>query len=81
MLGPVHSCILISDLTVKYLCEPEPSDQVLVHNASMGKSRRAVAVGRLKQEVRPCVLVKLETENGRRAQVFLQQSETVRLGQ
>lgn len=77
--GPVHSYILMSDLTTKYLCELEPSDQVLVHNASTGKSR-AVAVGRLKQEVRPCVLVELETDKGRHAQVILQQAETVRLG-
>jgi 3-dehydroquinate synthase II len=57
--GPVHSYILMSDLTTKYLCEMEPSDQVLVHNAFTGKSR-ALAVGRLKQEVRPCVLVELD---------------------
>lgn len=77
--GPVHSYILMGDSTTKYLCELQPSDQVLVYNTHTNSSR-AVAVGRLKEEVRPCVLVELEAGPRSRGQVFLQQAETVRLG-
>lgn len=51
------------------------------------ESIRPVAIGCLKIEVRPCVQVSLTTANMapngnmQDAQVFLQQSETVRLGQ
>ncbi len=85
--GPVHSYILLGDgITTKYLCELQPSDQVMVYN-TLTKSSKSVAVGRLKEEIRPCVLVELETESientaktlGPRGQVFLQQAETVRL--
>ena len=85
--GPVHSYILLGDgITTKYLCELQAADQVMVYNAQTNSSK-PVAVGRLKEETRPCVLVELETrqENGLdgsvgpRGQVFLQQAETVRL--
>lgn len=82
--GPVHSYILLGDgVTTKYLSELQPSDQVMVYNTKT-KSSRPVAVGRLKEEIRPCVLIELETEStennlGPRGQVFLQQAETVRL--
>ena len=87
--GPVHSYILLGDgITTKYLCELQPSDQVIVYNTQT-KSSKSVAVGRLKEEIRPCVLVELETQTadefgeilGPRGQVFLQQAETVRLAQ
>jgi len=87
--GPVHSYILLGDgITTKYLCELQPSDQVMVYNTQLNTSK-PVAVGRLKEEIRPCVLVELETQTddefgdrvGPRGQVFLQQAETVRLGQ
>ena len=81
--GPVHSYILLSDQTTKYLCELEPADQVEVYNSVTGKSR-GVAVGRLKQEVRPCVLIELELKDeaySQSGQIFLQQAETVRLGE
>ncbi len=88
--GPVHSYIRMGDgTTTKYLCELQPGDPIEVFNSLTGTSR-SVAVGRLKQEVRPCVLVELEvaTEDDvddsaqkyQRGQVFLQQAETVRLG-
>lgn len=87
--GPVHSYILLGDgVTTKYLCELQPSDQVMVYNTQT-KSSKSVAVGRLKEEIRPCVLVELETQTADevdkslspRGQVFLQQAETVRLAQ
>jgi 3-dehydroquinate synthase II len=90
--GPVHSYILLADDSTKYLSELEAADQVAVFNAVTGKSR-SVTVGRLKQEVRPCVLVELESSSKKKSsstttstntlkgQVFLQQAETVRLGQ
>ena len=85
--GPVHSYILLADETTKYLCELKPADNILVYNSKTGSSR-AVAVGRLKEEVRPCVLVELQTtvtrnddDRSQKGQVFLQQAETVRLGQ
>jgi len=93
--GPVHSYILLGDGTsTKYLCELQPSDQVMVYNMETNSSK-AVSVGRLKEERRPCVLVEFETPRDdrhctdegssaswvTRGQVFLQQAETVRLGQ
>ena len=88
--GPVHSYILLGDgITTKYLCELQPSDQVLVYNTKT-KSSKSVAVGRLKEEIRPCVLVELDAKStnavggkgfGPRGQIFLQQAETVRLAQ
>lgn len=91
--GPVHSYICLADgKTTKYLCELEAGDEVLIHDAETGTSR-VVVVGRLKVEVRPCVLVVLEQENATSSReaaaiapesgghIFLQQAETVRLGQ
>ena len=85
--GPVHSYILMADNSTKYLSELQPADLVQVYNSRTNTSR-AVAVGCIKQEVRPCVLVELQQqhENGEAwatavGQVFLQQAETVRLGQ
>lgn len=79
--GPVHSYIVMHDETTKYLSELEAGDLVEVYNSKTGISR-GVAVGRLKQELRPCVLLELESENeSQRGQIFLQQAETVRLAQ
>lgn len=88
--GPVHSYILLGDgITTKYLCELQASDQVLVYNTKT-KASKTVAVGRLKEEIRPCVLVELESQTTDdetdkcfcpKGQVFLQQAETVRLAQ
>lgn len=84
--GPVHSYVCLGDgVKTKYLCELQAGDEVFVYNAATGSSR-AVAVGRLKIEVRPCVLVSFEEEGKdgetqlSKGQIFLQQAETVRLG-
>ena len=89
--GPVHSYILMSDNETKYLSELQPSDTVLVYNSSTQKSR-AVEIKSLQEEVSPCVVVELESSSEPPAediipqvegfaQVFLQEAETVRLGQ
>jgi len=105
--GPVHSYVLMGDgSSTRYLSELTAGDEVLVYDARTGQSR-SVAVGRLKVEVRPCVMVGLrvvgnggcggekEEEEGGESnnhletdvdddvvgQIFLQQAETVRLGQ
>ncbi|CAB9526646.1 3-dehydroquinate synthase [Seminavis robusta] len=90
--GPVHSYIAMANddngssaTSTKYLCELQAGDHVLVYDCATGQER-AVAVGRLKIEVRPCVLVgllleQLQQEEEKPGQIFLQQAETVRLGQ
>ena len=118
--GPVHSYILMGDEkeTIKYLCELIAGDSVSVYN-TVTKTSRSIIIGRIKQEIRPCIIVELEqttpkevamisseinTINGNdddyygekdrsssskrqqqlpssSGQIFLQQAETVRLGQ
>lgn len=79
--GPVHSYILMGDgETTKYLCELKAGDEVMVYNTKTQTSR-SVAIGRLKVEVRPCLMVILSNECGDESQVFLQQAKTVLLGQ
>ena len=68
--GPVHSYILMADGSTKYLSE------VLVVSPS---GSRAVAVGRLKIEPRPLLLVRFNSTQYGEGQLFLQQAETVRL--
>jgi len=46
-------------ITTKYLCELQAGEEVLVYDNATGLSR-SVAVGRLKIEVRPCVIVGLK---------------------
>ncbi|CAN0089458.1 unnamed protein product [Pylaiella littoralis] len=75
--GPVHSYALLADGSTKYLSELCAGDQVLVTNWK-GESRK-VAIGRLKVETRPMIMVEFQGENGSVGQVFLQQAETVRL--
>jgi 3-dehydroquinate synthase II len=79
--GPVHSYVLMADGSAKYLSEVQAGDQVKVVNRE-GQAR-GVTVGRCKIESRPLVKVKFEwgeggREEGKTAQVFLQQAETVR---
>jgi 3-dehydroquinate synthase class II len=60
--GPVHSYVLMSDFTTKCVCELEPSDQVLTHNASTRK-HPAVAVGASNSKF---VLVRCGIRDGKR---------------
>ncbi|CBJ32971.1 Similar to 3-Dehydroquinate Synthase [Ectocarpus siliculosus] len=75
--GPVHSYALLGDGSTKYLSELCAGDQVLVTNWK-GESRK-VAIGRLKVETRPMIMVEFQGEGGSTGQLFLQQAETVRL--
>ena len=74
--GPVHSYILMADGSTKYLSELVAGDEVLVVSPS---GSRAVAVGRLKIEPRPLLLVRFKSTQYGEGQLFLQQAETVRL--
>nr|AIF18504.1 3-dehydroquinate synthase [uncultured marine group II/III euryarchaeote KM3_83_B05] len=74
--GPVHSYILMADGSTKYLSELVAGDEVLVVSPS---GSRAVAVGRLKIEPRPLLLVRFNSTQYGEGQLFLQQAETVRL--
>lgn len=74
--GAVHSYILLSDGTTRYLSELEAGDQVVV--ARPRGEARSVRVGRLKIERRPFALVEVES-SGHRYTLFAQEAETVRL--
>ena len=74
--GPVHSYILMADNSTKYLSELVAGDEVLVVSPT---GSRAVAVGRLKIEPRPLLLVRFNNVQFGEGQLFLQQAETVRL--
>ena len=67
---------MMADGSTKYLSELVAGDEVLVVSPS---GSRVVAVGRLKIEPRPLLLVRYGDDIGRSGQVFLQQAETVRL--
>eukprot|EP00903_Cladosiphon_okamuranus_P018913 g17395.t1 len=75
--GPVHSYALLADGSTKYLSELCAGDKVLVTNWK-GESRK-VAIGRLKVETRPMIMVEFQGQSGSIGQLFLQQAETVRL--
>lgn len=82
--GPVHAYCLLADGRTKYLCELVPGDSVLVVDAN-AQTARAVAVGRLKIETRPHLLISFSSSAKQSeqavdcGQLFLQQAETVRL--
>ena len=61
--GPVHSYVLLGDgQTTKYLSELRAGDHVAVHHARTHQTR-SVAVGRLKIEKRPCLVLSLLQNN------------------
>jgi 3-dehydroquinate synthase II len=74
--GSVHSYVRIPGGKTKYLSELRSGDEVLVVDAK-GRGR-GVAVGRVKIERRPMILVEAECE-GRRYGVILQNAETINL--
>jgi 3-dehydroquinate synthase II len=80
--GPVHSYVMMADLSTKYLSEIRAGDEVLV--ISPAQPPRSVMVGRSKVEPRPMLMVSFElTRTGGAGalagNIFLQQAETVRL--
>lgn len=86
--GPVHSYVLMKDgQTTKYLSELQPGDEILIMDC-LDRTTRSVAIGRLKIELRPCIQLRLmvttnddDDDDACCAQLFVQQAETVRLGQ
>jgi 3-dehydroquinate synthase II len=74
--GPVHAYTLLADGSTRYLCELAAGEEVLVVSP---KGCRPVAVGRLKIEQRPMLLLRFITDGGIEGQLFVQQAETVRL--
>ncbi len=75
--GAVHSYTLLPrDLTC-YLEELQPAAEVLIVDAQ-GLCRIA-AVGRIKIEQRPMLMIKARHHNGQEGTIFLQDAETVRL--
>lgn len=77
--GPVHAYVLLANGKTKYLSELRPGDEILVVNAN-ARSARPVAVGRLKIETRPHLLISFVGNAPADAgQIFLQQAETVRM--
>lgn len=74
--GPVHAYVMCGDGRTKYLSEVKAGD-VLLATDSAGASRQVV-VGRAKVEVRPLLLIEVETP-GRMHTIILQNAETIRL--
>jgi 3-dehydroquinate synthase II len=75
--GSVHSYVLMSDNSTRYLSELKAGDEVAVIS-SFGEIRKCI-IGRLKIERRPFIIIRFKTENEEVGQVILQQAETVRL--
>jgi 3-dehydroquinate synthase II len=72
--GAVHSYILMTDRSTKYLSELRAGDEVLA--VGTGDRTQNVVVGRVKIEKRPLVLVEAEAAS-RKFNVILQNAETV----
>ena len=84
--GPIHSCVLLKDgLTSKCLSELEAGDEILMTDCLDGTSR-SIAVGRVTVDAKPCNVINLrgcnsEDNTEESAQIFIEDSESVRLGQ
>lgn len=75
--GSVHSYVLMSDNSTRYLSELEAGDEVAVISSS-GDTRKCI-IGRLKIERRPFLIIRFKTKHDEAGQIILQQAETVRL--
>tara|TARA_B100000902_G_scaffold75372_1_gene80207 strand:+ start:3013 stop:3966 length:954 start_codon:yes stop_codon:yes gene_type:complete len=75
--GSIHSYVLMSDNSTRYLSELKAGDEVAVISSS-GHRRKSI-IGRLKIERRPFLIIRFKTKNGDTGQIILQQAETVRL--
>jgi 3-dehydroquinate synthase II len=75
--GSVHSYVLMSDGSTRYLSELLAGDEVTVISHS-GVVRKSI-IGRLKIERRPFLLIRFRSKSGNEGQIMLQQAETVRL--
>lgn len=74
--GAVHAYVKLPNNKTKYLCELTAGDEVLIVNPK-GESSVA-AVGRVKIEKRPMILVEAEL-NGEKISLVMQNAETIRL--
>ena len=74
--GPVHAYVMCSDGRTKYLSEVKAGDELLAVDSS--GATRPVVVGRSKVEVRPLLLIEVDTP-GHRHTIILQNAETIRL--
>ena len=75
--GSIHSYVLMSDGSTKYLSELSAGDEVSVISHS-GVFRKSI-IGRLKIERRPFLIIRFRSMSGNEGQIMLQQAETVRL--
>ncbi len=75
--GAVHAYALMPGDRTSYLVELKAGDEALMAD-SEGRLTLA-AIGRVKVERRPMLLVRARTENGLEGAVFLQNAETIRL--
>jgi 3-dehydroquinate synthase II len=75
--GAVHSYVHLPGDRTAYLEELRAGDEVLVVGWEGGTS--IAAVGRVKVEVRPLLLLSARTAGGRSGQIFVQNAETIRL--
>tara|TARA_B100000214_G_scaffold186676_1_gene134602 strand:+ start:10493 stop:11461 length:969 start_codon:yes stop_codon:yes gene_type:complete len=75
--GSVHSYVLMSDNSTRYLSELKAGDEVAVISSS--GHRRKCIIGRLKIERRPFLIIRFKAKNEEVGQIILQQAETVRL--
>ena len=74
--GAVHAYVLTADGKTKYLSEVKSGEEVMAVD-DQGNSR-TVVIGRSKIEVRPLLLVEVESE-GKKYTTILQNAETIRL--
>ena len=75
--GPPHAYIVMANRTTKYLSELKAGDEILIVSSS--EYCKPATVGRLKIEQRPMLLFTVMNKNDKKAQMFTQQAETVRL--
>lgn len=75
--GAVHAYAVMPGDRTRYLEELSAGDEVLIVNHD-GHTSLAV-VGRVKVEVRPMLLIKARTGEGKEGAVFLQNAETIRV--
>lgn len=75
--GAIHSYVLCPENKTKYLSELKAGDEVLVVN-SAGRTR-AVAVGRIKMEKRPLLMIKARSAEGDEVNTIVQDDWHIRI--
>lgn len=78
--GPLHHYVLTPGGKTQYLSELKSGSEVLVCRMRDGQClTRSVLVGRCKVERRPLLLIEVETDDGKRSSLFMQNAETCRV--